>query len=167
MLISSLLVACSPNKYVMDENTFFLVMTNIQFYPEKYIDKELTFDSFTYKLTSVSGDDYLCVVRKCSSGFGCKCGEDTIIGFIVDQNLSLPTPKNQYDDTNDKAWVHVVGEIKTADKVEFEIFNKNHEPEPVQFLTLEITDFSIIEDYSGLHYYVDKWGHYLWKTNKK
>ena len=153
--IPFLLSSCSKN-YDMNESTFFLVMTNIQYYPEEYIGKDISFDSFTYKLTSTQGDDYLCVVRKCSSGFGCKCGKDTIIGFIVDNDLGLPEPKNQYDDTNEKAWVHIVGQIKSVEKTEFEIYNSNNEPEPVQFLNLEIKDFSIIEDYSNLHYYVDK-----------
>ena len=156
ILTSLLLSGCGDNKYVMNENTFFLVMTNIQFYPEEYVDKELTFDCFTYQLTSITGEEYLCVVRKCSSGFGCKCGEDTIIGFIVNKDLGLPEPKNQYDDTNDKSWVHIVGELKTTEKTQFEIYNKNQEPEPVQFLTIQVNDFSIIEDYSNLHYYVDK-----------
>ena len=150
-----LLSGCSKG-YDMDENTFFLVMTNIQYYPEEYIGKDISFDSFTYKLTSIQGDEYLCVVRKCSSGFGCKCGKDTIIGFLVDDNLGLPEPINQYDDTNEKAWVHVVGQVKSTEKTEFEIYNANNEPEQVQFLSLEIKDFSIIEDYSNLHYYVDK-----------
>lgn len=153
--IPFLLSGCSKN-YDMNESTFFLVMTNIQYYPEEYIGKDISFDSFTYKLTSTQGDDYLCVVRKCSSGFGCKCGKDTIIGFIVDNDLGLPEPKNQYDDTNEKAWVHIVGQIKSTEKTEFEIYNANNEPEPVQFLNLEIKDFSIIDDYSNLHYYVDK-----------
>ena len=153
--IPFLLSGCSKN-YDMNESTFFLVMTNIQYYPEEYIGKDISFDSFTYKLTSTQGDDYLCVVRKCSSGFGCKCGKDTIIGFIVDNDLGLPEPKNQYDDTNEKAWVHIVGQIKSVEKTEFEIYNANNEPEPVQFLNLEIKDFSIIDDYSNLHYYVDK-----------
>ena len=153
--IPFLLSSCSKN-YDMNESTFFLVMTNIQYYPEEYIGKDISFDSFTYKLTSTQGDDYLCVVRKCSSGFGCKCGKDTIIGFIVDNDLGLPEPKNQYDDTNEKAWVHIVGQIKSVEKTEFEIYNANNEPEPVQFLNLEIKDFSIIDDYSNLHYYVDK-----------
>ena len=155
--IPFLLSGCSKN-YDMNESTFFLVMTNIQYYPEEYIGKDISFDSFTYKLTSTQGVDYLCVVRKCSSGFGCKCGKDTIIGFIVDNDLGLPEPKNQYDDTNEKAWVHIVGQIKSTEKTEFEIYNANNEPEPVQFLNLEIKDFSIIDDYSNLHYYVDKWG---------
>ena len=153
--IPFLLSGCSKN-YDMNESTFFLVMTNIQYYPEEYIGKDISFDSFTYKLTSTQGVDYLCVVRKCSSGFGCKCGKDTIIGFIVDNDLGLPEPKNQYDDTNEKAWVHIVGQIKSTEKTEFEIYNANNEPEPVQFLNLEIKDFSIIDDYSNLHYYVDK-----------
>ena len=153
--IPFLLSGCSKN-YDMDESTFFLVMTNIQYYPEDYVNKDISFDSFTYKLTSVQGDEYMCVVRKCSSGFGCKCGKDTIIGFIVSNDLGLPEPKNQYDDTNDKAWVHVIGQIKSTDKTTFEIYNADNVPEEVSFLSLEIKDFSIIEDYSSLHYYVDK-----------
>ena len=153
--IPFLLSSCS-NDYDMNENTFFLVMTNIQYYPEQYINKEISFDSFTYKLTSTQGEDYLCVVRKCSSGFGCKCGKDTIIGFIADKDLGLPEPKNQYDDTNDKSWIHVVGQIKSTEKTVFEIYNADNVPEEVSFLSIEIKDFSIIEDYSNLHYYVDK-----------
>ena len=154
-LVPFLLLGCSKN-YDMNEKTFFLVMTNIQYYPEEYIGKDISFDSFTYELTSVQGDSYLCVVRKCSSGFGCKCGKDTIIGFVVDNNLDLPEPKNQYDDTNDKAWIHIVGQIKSTDKKVFEIYNADNVPEEVSFLSLEIKDFSVIEDYSNLHYYVDK-----------
>ena len=153
--IPFLLSSCSRN-YDMNESTFFLVMTNIQYYPEDYVNKDLSFDSFTYKLTSVQGDEYMCVVRKCSSGFGCKCGKDTIIGFIVSNDVELPEPKNQYDDTNDKTWVHVTGQIKSSDKTTFEIYNADSVPEEVSFLSLEIKDFSIIEDYSNLHYYVDK-----------
>ena len=156
LMSSFLMTSCSSNQYVMNENTFFLVMTNIQFYPEDYINKELTFDCFTYQLTSVSGDEYLCVVRKCSSGFGCKCGKDTIIGFIVDKELGLPEPKNQYDNSNDKAWVHIVGELTSADKTTFDIYNDYGDPESVSFLSLEVKDFSVIDDYSNLHYYVDK-----------
>ena len=155
LTIPFLLTGCSKD-YEMNEKTFFLVMTNIQHYPEDYIDKDITFDSFTYKLTSTVGDEYLCVVRKCSSGYGCKCGKDTVIGFVVDKDRGLPEPKNQYEDTNDKAWVHIIGQIKNTDLTKFEIYNDNNEPETVQFLYLEIKDFSIIEDYSDLHYYVDK-----------
>ncbi len=153
--IPFLLSSCTTS-YDMNESTFFLVMTNIQYYPEDYVNKDLTFDSFTYKLTSVQGEEYMCVVRKCSSGFGCKCGKDTIIGFIVNNDIKLPEPKNQYDDTNDKAWIHVTGQIKTSDKKVFEIYNADNIPEEVSFLSIEIRDFSIIEDYSSLHYYVDK-----------
>lgn len=153
--IPFLLSGCSDD-YKMNESTFFLVMTNIQYYPEDYVNKDLTFDSFTYKLTSVQGEEYMCVVRKCSSGFGCKCGKDTIIGFIVSNEEGLPEPKNQYDDTNDKAWIHVTGQIKSSDKKVFEIYNADNVPEEVSFLSIEIKDFSIIEDYSSLHYYVDK-----------
>ena len=96
------LSACTTDNSVLTEQTFFLVMTNIQTYPEEYIDKDLTFDCFTYELKATDGTSYMCGVRQCSSGFGCKCGKDTIIGFILNSEKQLPEPKNQYDNTNDK-----------------------------------------------------------------
>lgn len=158
LLTSFLAIGCSSNSdgYVLNEKTFFQVMTNIQYYPEDYIDKDLTFDCFTYALTSVSGEEYLCVARKCASAFGCKCGNDTIIGFLVSKDLGLPEPKNQYDNTNDKAWVHVTGQLVNNEKTVFEIYNNQGVPEEVKFLSLNVCDFSIIEDYSDLHYYVEK-----------
>lgn len=152
---SALLLGCS-SRYDLTEKTFFLLMTNIQAYPEEYIDKTITFDSFTYELTSTNGDNYLCVVRKCSSGFGCKCGKDTVIGFVVDKNLGLPKPKNQNEDTNDKAWVHIAGQVKSTEKVEFDIYSTDNTSETVSFLELNVESFTVIEDYSELHYYVDK-----------
>lgn len=152
---SLVLTGCGTN-YDMTEKTFFLVMTNIQAYPEEYVDKTISFDSYTYELTSTKNDKYLCVARKCSSGFGCKCGKDTIIGFIVSKDLGLPEPKNQYEDTNDKAWVHVVGQIKSTEVTEFEISGQDNTSETVSFLSLDVTSFNIIEDYSNLNYYVDK-----------
>ena len=157
-LIPFLLVGCTSNQkeYVLNESTFFLVMTNIQYYPEEYLNKDITFDCFTYELESVSGDKYLCAVRKCSAGFGCKCGKDTIIGFIVDKDIGLPEPKNQYENTNDKAWIHVTGQLESTEKTEFSIYGADDISEQVQFLSFKIKDFSIIEDYSNLHYYVEK-----------
>ena len=144
---SILLTGCYTPKYDMDESTFFMVMTHIQYYPEDYIDKTISFDSYTYELTSTKNDKYLCVVRKCSSGFGCKCGKDTIIGFIVSNQVELPAPKNQYDDTNDKSWVHIVGQIKSEEKTEFEIYTSDNSTETVQFLSIEVVEFTVIEDY--------------------
>ena len=144
----------NQNGYVLNEKSFFLVMTNIQYYPEEYIGKSLTFDCYTYELESVSGDKYLCCVRKCSSGFGCKCGKDTIIGFVVDQNIGLPAPIKQYENNNEKAWVHIIGQIENTNKTQFEIYGADNSIEQVQFLSLTIDEFSLIEDYSNLHYYV-------------
>ncbi len=149
----SLLTGCGVN-YDMNEKTFFLMMTNIQSYPEEYIDKTISFDSYTYELTSTRNEKYLCVARKCSSGYGCKCGKDTIIGFLVDESVGLPAPKNQYEDTNDKSWVHIVGQIKSTEKTEFDIPGPDNTAEIVKFLTIEVTSFTIIEDYSNLNYYV-------------
>ena len=157
LCIPFLLTSCGEaNSYVLNESTFFLVMTNIQYYPEEYVNKDITFDCFTYELTSISGENYLCAVRKCSSGFGCKCGKDTIIGFIVSQNLGLPAPKNQYENTNDKAWIHITGQIESIEKTEFSIYGADNSTEQVAFLSFRIDEFSLIDDYSNLHYYVEK-----------
>ena len=159
--IASILVpfcaACAgPSSYTLNETTFFVVMTNIQYYPEEYINKDITFDCFTYELESTDGEKYLCAVRKCSSGVGCKCGKDTIIGFIVEKDIGLPEPKNQYEDTNDKAWIHVTGQLESTTKTTFNISSNTDTSERVQFLSFKISDFNVIEDYSNLHYYVDK-----------
>ena len=153
-----LLSSCGTkqNSYVLNESTFFLVMTNIQYYPEEYLNKDITFDCFTYELTSTSGESYLCGVRKCSSGFGCKCGKDTIIGFIMDKSIGLPSPKNQYENTNEKSWIHVTGQLESSDKHSFYIYGADNSEEQVQFLSFKVNTFDVIEDYSNLHYYVEK-----------
>ena len=152
-----LLMGCGGTQsYNLNESTFFLVMTNIQYYPEEYLNKDITFDCFTYELSSTTGENYLCAVRKCSSGFGCKCGKDTIIGFIVSQDLGLPAPKNQYENTNDKSWIHVTGQIESVEKTKFSIYGADSSIEQVAFLSFRIDEFSLIDDYSNLHYYVEK-----------
>lgn len=157
LLVPFLLMGCSgPKSYTLNETTFFITMTNIQYYPEEYINKDITFDCFTYELESTDGNQYLCIVRKCSSGVGCKCGKDTIIGFIVDKDIGLPSPKNQYEDTNDKAWIHVTGQLESTEKTTFSISSNTDTSEQVQFLSFKINEFTLIEDYSNLHYYVDK-----------
>ena len=155
LLTPLLLVGCNQSSYVLNESTFFLVMTNIQYFPEEYLNKDITFDCFTYELTSTTGDTYICGVRKCSSGFGCKCGKDTIIGFIMDKDIGLPSPKNQYEDTNEKSWIHVTGQIESTNKTVFRIYTADNTEEEVQFLSFRVDDFSLIEDYQKLHYYVD------------
>ena len=158
LFVPFLLTSCQDeaNSYDLDESTFFLVMTHIQYYPEDYLNKDITFDCFTYQLETTTGETYMCAVRKCSSGFGCKCGKDTIIGFIVSKDLGLPEPKNQYENTNDKSWIHVTGQLESTEKTEFSIYGDGGVTEQVQFLSFRIDDFSIIEDYSNLHYYVEK-----------
>ena len=159
LLLPALLMsscAMGQSKYELTESSFFLVMTNIQYYPEDYLNKDITFDCFTYELESTSGDTYLCGVRKCSAGFGCKCGKDTIIGFIMAKDIGLPAPKNQYENTNDKAWIHVTGQLESAEKTEFSILGADNSTEQVAFLSFRIDEFSLIDDYSNLHYYVEK-----------
>ncbi len=160
------LPACDKTSdYVLTEKTFFLVMTNMQFYPEQYLDSQIDYDCFTYRLTDVDGKEYVCGVRKCSAGYGCTCGQDTIIGFILDYDKEIPEPKNQSADTNDKTWVHVSGRLKTGNFVEIKIHSYNEDgtintspenDETIKLLEFKVSSLELIEDYSGLNYYVTK-----------
>ena len=160
LVLSLALAACGPHDYVLNENTFFMFMTNMQYFPEQYLKSNIEFDCFTYELVDVNGNSYMCGVRKCSSGYGCTCGNDTIIGFILEYDGVLPEPKNQSEDTNDKAWVHLSGKLKNADRKNVEVHSYvNGEIDPtkteqIQFLVFVVESCEIIEDYSNLHYYV-------------
>ena len=152
-----------PKDYVLDEETFFLVMTNMQYYPQQYDASTLEFDCFTYELTDVEGNTYLCGVRKCSSGYGCTCGKDTIIGFILDSEVELPAPYRQSEDDNDKAWVHLKGHLRDSEKETIKIHaylpDGSVDPDNIEeivFLVFEVEEATVIEDYSDLHYYVTK-----------
>ena len=155
---------CSKAKdYVLTEDTFFLVMTNMQYYPEQYLESTLEFDCFTYELTDVDGKNYICGVRKSSSEHGCTCGRDTIIGFLLDSAEPLPAPRNQSEDNGDKTWVHLTGRLKSAEKKEITIHSylpdgsvDPERNEVISFLSFEVDACDLIEDASGLQYYVIK-----------
>ena len=75
--------ACGKKDYNLTEKNFFLVLTNMWYYPSQYLGCTIECDVFTYEITDVNGEKYLCGVRKCSAGYGCTCGKDTVIGFIL------------------------------------------------------------------------------------
>ena len=149
--------------YVLTEDTFFLLMTNMQYYPEQYLDSKLEFDCFTYALTDVNGQTYICGVRKSSAEYGCTCGRDTIIGFVLESAEPLPEPRNQSADNGDKTWVHLTGKLKSAEKTEITIHAYRDDGtidpdrnEVISFLSFEVASCDLIEDASGLQYYVIK-----------
>ena len=146
----------------LTEQTFFYGMTTIQMYPEEYYGKTISYDCFTYRLTDVDGVDYLCGVRKCSAGYGCKCGKDSVIGFILDYDGAIPEPKNQSVDIPDKSWVHLEGTLASAATEEIKIYGYDGDSinydrvESVVFCRFKVSSLTVIEDYSGLEYYVTK-----------
>ncbi len=150
------------DKYVLNEKSFFLVMTHIQYYPSQYEGKTIEFDCFTYELTDVNGVSYTCGVRKCSAGYGCTCGKDTIIGFILNYSGEIPAPKNQGEDTNDKTWVRLSGTLAGSEFKEIKIYAYSGDEidyntvETIKFLTYNVESLNSIEDYSSLNYYVTK-----------
>ena len=163
LLIPSLLLLTGcQNDCNIPESNFFLVMTNIQYYPEEYVNKNITLDCFTYSVKDVNNKDYLCGVRKCTAGFGCRCGKDTVIGFILTYEGEIPEPKNQYEDTNEKAWIHISGQLASKEKTAIEINsydangNITEQTEVVEFLTFNVSSLETITDYSKLAYFVSK-----------
>lgn len=161
LLLCLTFVACGPKDYVLNEKNFFIAMTNIQNRPQQYVDSTLEFDCFTYELVDVvNNTSYICGVRKCAQGFGCKCGKDTIIGFVLEYNGALPEPRNQSEDTNDKTWVHLKGQIKSADKISIVVNSYTDgvldpdNTETIQFLKFVVESCDVIQDYSNLNYYV-------------
>lgn len=151
-----ILFLCACGKFDLTENTFFLTMTNMQYYPQQYVGADIEFDAFTYELIDINGEKHICVVRQCSAGYGCKCGKDTIIGFLIDFDGEIPAPRNQSTPDNDKTWVHVKGTLPHAEKTDIQIYAIDGTVETITFLTFKAETLKIIEDYSGLHYYVDK-----------
>ena len=156
-------VSCGKSEeLVLTEKSFFLAMTNIQLFPHKYVGKEYELDCFTYKITDVNGVDYLCGVRKCSSGYGCTCGKDTIIGFILDYNGVIPEPRNQSDNSNDKTWIHIKGRLESDEMTGVTVYAYSGDEidysttEIINFLTFKVESLNLIEDYSSLNYYVTK-----------
>lgn len=163
LLLCFLMIGCGNKGYVLNEDTFFLVMTNMQYYPEQYLNSDIEFDCFTYDLTDVDGNTYTCGVRKCSAGYGCTCGNDTIIGFILESDDELPAPRNQSEDSNDKTWVHLKGSLKNAEKTTVTIHSylpdgtvDPDKTEEIPFLIFEVSSCETIDDYSNLQYYVTK-----------
>lgn len=156
-------LACSRSTgYTLTEQTFFLVMTNIQYYPEQYIGQKNEYDCFSYELTDIDGKKYYCGVRKCSAGYGCKCGKDTVIGFLLEYDDEIPAPRNQSEDTNDKTWIKLSGKLKSAEKKEIRIFAYSDNEidrstvESIYFLTFTVESLDLIENYNDLNYYVTK-----------
>ena len=165
ILICFALVSCGGGvkDYSLNEDNFFLVMTNMLYFPEQYNGSKIDFNAFTYILTDIDGNEYPLAVRKCSSGYGCNCGKDTIIGFILEYDGDFPEPKNQSEDTVEKTWVHVEGEVKQGVKTDIKINSYDDKGEVVEgayetvtFLTFVVEELSLVEDYQNLNYYVTK-----------
>lgn len=146
--------------YVLNERTFFKTMTNMLAFPSSYMGSEIELDCFVYELTDVeSGEAYTLGVRKCSSGVGCTCGNDTIIGFILDYDGAIPAARNQSEDTNDKAWIHISGKLEsdTPETIAIAAYTNgvpNGSTESIQMFRFAVSSLSEIEDYSSLAYYV-------------
>ncbi len=156
------LSACGgTDSYRLTETTFFRVMSNMLYYPEQYLGKDISLDCFIYEITDVkTGESYSCGVRKCSSGYGCTCGNDTIIGFILEYGGEIPPARNQSEDTSDKTWVNITGQLVNSEKTYVNVYSyKDGKPtdqtEKIYFYRFAVSSLTQI-DGSGLQYYVTK-----------
>lgn len=162
--LALLIPACGgQNEYKLNEKNFFLVMTNMWYYPAQYVGCDIECDVFTYRITDLNGKEYLCGVRKCSAGYGCTCGADTVIGFILSYDGEIPEPRNQSEDTGDKSWIHIKGKLKSDRFTDIEINSYDASgnvvdgvTETVKMLEFEVEELTEITDWSGLNYYVTK-----------
>lgn len=147
--------------YDLTETTFFRVMTNMLYYPEQYLGKEVSLDCFVYEIEDAeTGEKYTCGVRKCSSGYGCTCGNDTIIGFILEYAGDIPAARNQSEDTSDKTWIHISGQLVDAEKTFVSVHSYvNGQPtealEKIYFYRFAVNTLTGI-DGKDLAYYVTK-----------
>ena len=160
LILAAALLAFTGCDYVLNERTFFKTMTNMLAFPSSYMGSDIELDCFVYELSDIeTGGDYTLGVRKCSSGVGCTCGNDTIIGFILDYNGDIPAPRNQSEDTNDKAWIHIAGrlESETPETIAIAAYTNgvpNGQTEYIQMFRFDVASLAVIEDYSSLAYYV-------------
>ena len=168
LLIASLfaLAGCSTGEgekknYSLNESTFFLVMSNMLYFPEQYLGASIDLDCFVYEVEDVvTGERYSCGVRKCSSGYGCTCGNDTVIGFILDYDGTIPAAKNQSADNGDKTWIHIAGSLESAEKVYVNVYayqdgQQTENIEQIYFYRFRVDTLEEI-DGTGLQYYVTK-----------
>lgn len=165
VLIVVLVSGCGKSEYILTEKTFYKTLTTVLYYPEQYLDKYLEFDCFTYDLNDAGGVTYRSGVRKSTAEYGCVCGNDTIIGFILEYDGDIPDPVNQSsnEQNDERTWIHIRGKLKSAQKTDVSLYaydadgNKTDTVEaPVSFLVFVVETLELVEDYSNLAFYVQK-----------
>jgi len=159
LFLPLLLTGCTADGNIK-ENRFFLTMYNIQLYPEEYVNKQITLDCFTYDIEDINGKITTTGVRKCPSAYGCKCGKDSVIGFILNYDGEIPAARNQAEDSVEKTWIHVTGKLASQEKTTLELASTDIDGNPItdniQFLTLNVSTLNLIDDYQNLNWYVTK-----------
>lgn len=170
ILVSALAIsafcACGKTEWILNEENFFFTMNNVQMFPERYLNNVFELDCYTYELVDVNGVSYMCGARHCSSGYGCTCGNDTIIGFVLIYDGAIPAPTNQSDKNSvEKTWIHVRGTVTSGQHTEISVYTyTNGEPDmskpaetiKMPTLTVETLELLTAEEYANLAPYVTK-----------
>lgn len=161
MALLAVLTGCGSNSYVLTETNFFRVMSNMLYLPEQYLGKDVSLDCFVYEIEdAITSEKFICGVRKCSSEYGCTCGNDTIIGFILVYEGEIPAARNQSEDSSDKTWIHIAGQLVDAEKSYVHVWTyengeKTDQTEKIYFYRFAVASLEEI-DGSNLQYYVTK-----------
>ncbi len=149
-----------PKHYTLTETTYFAVLKNMLYFPEGYLDSTLDLDCFIYEVEDVeTGVVYPCGVRKCPANFGCKCGNDSILGFLLRYDGEIPAARNQTTNDSDKTWIHLSGTLENAELTAITVYsygadgNPTGKTEKIYFCSLQVDSLTEI-DGSGLKYYV-------------
>ncbi len=155
--------ACTKTEWVLNEGNFFFTMDNVLRFPGRYYNNTFDLNCFTYQLTDVNGKTYMCGVRHSSSEYGCTCGNDKIVGFVLDYDGEIPTPINQSDKYSvEKAWIHVRGKITSEEYVKISVWaftdGQPDQSKPVEtialpLLTVESLTVLTEEEYKNLQQY--------------
>lgn len=162
--VVSVLCACGKTEWILTEENFFFTLNNVQMFPERYLNNVFELNCYTYLITDTEGNTYLCGVRHCSSGYGCTCGNDTIIGFLLDYDGEIPEPVNQSDKNSvEKTWIHIRGTIETAERVQIKVYaytdgvaDPSKPTETISIPTLSVSSLTVLseEEYKDLKPYV-------------
>lgn len=147
-------------RYSLSEATFYKVMYNMVYFPDQYLGATIDLDCFVYEIEDAkTGELFVCGVRKCPSNVGCKCGNDSVLGFLLSYGGTIPAARNQTANDSDKTWIHIAGSLAGTDLTGVNVYtydaegNKTDSVEKIYFCTMNVSELTEI-DGSGLNYYV-------------
>lgn len=147
-------------EHVLNDVTYYLVMQSMLFNPSAYLQDTFVLECFVYEIEDVqTGEVFTCGVRKCPSNIGCRCGNDSVLGFRLLFDGDIPPARNQTANDSDKTWIRVSGKLAGTELTGVDVYRYDAEGNPtntietIYFCSLEASSLEEI-DGSELSYYV-------------